>query len=243
VKTIPVVEMFGPTIQGEGALAGLSTLFLRTGLCDYRCEWCDSMHAVDPVQVKAGAERLNENEIRARLFELPWSPWLTVSGGNPAMHDLGQIVSDFHAVGRRVSVETQGSLWRDWLADVDHLTVSPKPPSSGMTSPEHDEQTAAFLTGAELALPKTHRSLKIVVFDQEDLTWARRMIRRYPEWHAFLSVGTDRPNGHEPIRMTLKGISDRYRWLCEQVVQDPYFADVRVFPQLHVIAWGHKLGV
>jgi 7-carboxy-7-deazaguanine synthase len=50
-RTYPVVEVFGPTIQGEGALAGLPTLFVRFGGCDYRCSWCDSLLAVLPEQV------------------------------------------------------------------------------------------------------------------------------------------------------------------------------------------------
>jgi 7-carboxy-7-deazaguanine synthase len=36
-RTYPVIEIFGPTIQGEGAEAGLATHFLRVGGCDYRC--------------------------------------------------------------------------------------------------------------------------------------------------------------------------------------------------------------
>ena len=44
---IRVSEIFGPTIQGEGALIGLPTVFVRTGGCDFRCSWCDSLHAVD----------------------------------------------------------------------------------------------------------------------------------------------------------------------------------------------------
>jgi hypothetical protein len=55
VATYPVVEVFGPTIQGEGAMAGLPTYFVRLGGCDWRCAWCDSMHAVDPAQVGAVA--------------------------------------------------------------------------------------------------------------------------------------------------------------------------------------------
>ena len=44
----PIV-IIGPTIQGEGALAGRPTIFVRTGGCDFRCTWRDSLHAVDPV--------------------------------------------------------------------------------------------------------------------------------------------------------------------------------------------------
>ena len=47
-----VVEVFGPTVQGEGPYAGRVCHFLRLGGCDYRCSWCDTPYAVDPAQVR-----------------------------------------------------------------------------------------------------------------------------------------------------------------------------------------------
>jgi len=47
-ELIAVSEIFGPTVQGEGALIGTQTLFVRTGGCDYRCSWCDTGYAVLP---------------------------------------------------------------------------------------------------------------------------------------------------------------------------------------------------
>ena len=47
MSQLRIAEIFGPTIQGEGALIGEPTVFVRTGGCDYRCTWCDSLHAVD----------------------------------------------------------------------------------------------------------------------------------------------------------------------------------------------------
>ena len=52
MNRFPVVEVFGPTIQGEGELAGVPTAFVRFGGCDYRCTWCDSLHAVLPEDVR-----------------------------------------------------------------------------------------------------------------------------------------------------------------------------------------------
>jgi len=37
VKMYPIIEIFGNTIQGEGALIGQQTAFVRFGGCDYRC--------------------------------------------------------------------------------------------------------------------------------------------------------------------------------------------------------------
>ena len=47
VAKIPVLEIFGPTIQGEGRVIGRKTMFVRTAGCDYRCSWCDSAFTWD----------------------------------------------------------------------------------------------------------------------------------------------------------------------------------------------------
>jgi 7-carboxy-7-deazaguanine synthase len=238
VVRLPVIEIFGPTIQGEGPDAGVPAYFVRFGGCDYRCIWCDSMHAVDPAKVRANAERLTADQIAERLGELPDGPSLVVlSGGNPALLDLGALVLALKQDGRRVAVETQGSRWRDWLADVNRLVISPKPPSSGMVGTEELNAFKAFMSNVTLASAPV---LKIVVFDQADLEWAVARHRDHPRLPLFLSAGTDVGLGEEE---TLGRLRKRYRWLCETVARWPDLRDARVQPQLHVIAWGTATGV
>lgn len=47
LSKVPVIEMFGPTIQGEGMVIGQKTMFVRTAGCDYTCAWCDSAFTWD----------------------------------------------------------------------------------------------------------------------------------------------------------------------------------------------------
>ncbi len=238
IVTLPVVEIFGPTIQGEGPDAGVPAYFVRFGGCDYRCAWCDSMHAVDPAQVRANAERLTAEGVIQRLGELPVGPELVVlSGGNPALLDLGALVLALKSDGRRVAVETQGSRWSEWLADVDRLVISPKPPSSGMAGPGEMDAFQAFMRNVS---PTSTPVLKIVVFDQADLDWAAARHQAYPYLPLFLSVGTDVGLGEGE---TLALLRERYRWLCETVPRRIDLRDARVQPQLHVIAWGTAKGV
>src|SRR4051812_6900175 len=189
VRGHPVIEIFGPTIQGEGAEAGLSTHFVRFGGCDYRCSWCDTMYAVEPAVVRATAERLSDDAIVGRLEELGGAPrWVTLSGGNPALHHLGALVGSLHERGFLVGAETQGSVWRDWLASLDRLTISPKPPSSGMAT---DRRTARFGEFMAAAIPARGISiLKIVCFDERDLEWAKAVASEFPTIPLYLSAGT-----------------------------------------------------
>lgn len=236
--TFPVVEVFGPTIQGEGPDAGLPVYFIRFGLCDYRCSWCDSMYAVDPALMReAQVPRLDVAAILERLDGLlPGARMVVLSGGNPAVHDLGELVQALHGRRLHVAVETQGSIWRPWLAQVDRLVVSPKPPSSGMATVRHEREHTRFLESAVAAGVGSYAVaglvLKYVIFDEDDLVWARVTSGGKP---CFLSVGTD-PGA------TNDQILERYTWLCGRVI-DLQLPNVKVLPQLHVLAWGHARGV
>src|SRR3954469_14267843 len=105
VRGHPVIEIFGPTIQGEGAEAGLATHFVRLGGCDSRCSWRDTMYAVDPATVRATSEPLLAAEIVERLERLEGRPeWVTLSGGNPALHRLDALVERLQDAGFKVAV-------------------------------------------------------------------------------------------------------------------------------------------
>lgn len=228
-RTFPVIEVFGPVLQGEGRMIGAQTHFVRFGYCDYRCAWCDSLFAVDPEQVQAEAEWLDVDAIIARLDALGQrTPWVTLSGGNPAIHDLGALVERLHASGRRVAIETQGTVYRPWLAQCDVVTVSPKPPSSGM--PTDHARLARFT-----ALPQSN--LKVVVFDDADFNYARDIHQRYPDRPFFIQPGN--AVGQDDTAALLRKLD----WLAQRAMRDPAMADAVVLPQLHTLMYGNRRGV
>ena len=116
---IRISEIFGPTIQGEGALIGQPTVFVRTGGCDYRCVWCDSLHAVDS-RFRADWRAMTTPEVLDRVRALSGGTPLMVSlsGGNPAIQPLGPLIRQGQAEGYRFALETQGSVSRDWFAHI-----------------------------------------------------------------------------------------------------------------------------
>jgi 7-carboxy-7-deazaguanine synthase len=236
-----VVEIFGPTIQGEGPDAGRPAHFVRFGGCEFRCTWCDSLHAVEPAQLRTHAEKLTDDDVLQRVRALPSGPSLVVlSGGNPALLDLGRLVASLHAARLDVAVETQGSRWRPWLAAVDRLVVSPKPPSSGMATSHNALNFEAFMEQASERARPGACVLKVVVFDERDLDWATALHARRPRVPLFLSPGTDVGLDEQ---QTLVRLRRRFAWLAEAVARREGLNDVRVTPQLHVIAWGPVRGV
>ncbi|WP_283196221.1 7-carboxy-7-deazaguanine synthase QueE [Rhizobium sp. AN80A] len=239
-RRIRVSEIFGPTIQGEGVLIGLPTVFVRTGGCDYRCSWCDTLHAVDS-EYRDQWTPMTVEEIWAEVVSLSGGRPLTVSlsGGNPAIQPLGPLIERGHAEGYRFALETQGSVAKDWFADLDTLVLSPKPPSSGM-----ETDWALFEDCLARAAGGPDVALKIVVFDERDYRYAREVAGRYPDLPVYLQPGnhTPPPADDDDARIDVDGIMERMLWLVGKVTKDRWF-EARVLPQLHVLLWGNRRGV
>jgi 7-carboxy-7-deazaguanine synthase len=78
---------------------------------------------------------MEPEEIWKQLQELGGEGFshVTISGGNPALlKNMDGLVELLKGNGIKLCLETQGSRWQDWMMEIDELTISPKPPSSGM---------------------------------------------------------------------------------------------------------------
>jgi len=236
MSQLRIAEIFGPTLQGEGALIGEPTVFVRTGGCDYRCSWCDSLHAVDTSYRHMWAAMTTE-AVWSEVVGLSKGRPLTVSlsGGNPAIQDFTALIARGHAEGYRFACETQGSIAKPWFADLDTLVLSPKPPSSGQTV-----DWAAFDACVLAAKGAANIVMKIVIFDDRDYAWARATADRYPLLPLYLQPGNSEVDPEVPVDP--QRLADRLLWLAEKTMNDGWFVP-RILPQLHVILWGNKRGV
>lgn len=94
------------SIQGEGALAGLPSVFIRTAGCNLRCRWCDTPYAS---RQTGGSERT----IDSLVEEVSGYPtrFVVITGGEPMLaegiHDLAKRLVDG---GRHVTIETAATL-------------------------------------------------------------------------------------------------------------------------------------
>jgi organic radical activating enzyme len=185
-----VREMFGPTLQGEGAHAGRACVFLRFGACNLECTWCDTDFAPEKSQ------RYSAAEIVARLVELDarGSRMVVVTGGEPSLQWDAELADALRAAGFRVHMESNGT--RPLAAPVDWLTVSPKP---------------QFHTGS-IALQELPASeVKVVIDDSVDEATLDRYVARYRSEHYFAQPCMNDAYAHHLAR-TLALVQARPRW-------------------------------
>jgi 7-carboxy-7-deazaguanine synthase len=241
LSKLPIMEIFGPTIQGEGMVIGQKTMFVRTAGCDYACSWCDSSFSWDG-SGKNESKMMDVHEIWEELKHLGGNgfSFVTISGGNPALlKNLGSLIDLLKKNNIKVCLETQGSKWQDWFLKIDELTISPKPPSSKM---ETDFTMLDFIIESCRANSNQNFSLKVVVFDDLDFEFAKTVYQRYCDVPFFLQVGNEHIstlNEQELTRILLK----KYEWLINKTMNDTELTNVRVLPQLHTYIWGNKRGV
>ena len=257
IKKLPLVECFGPTVQGEGKMIGYRTSFLRFGLCDYKCTMCDSMHAVDPAQVKMNATYLTPEEIVNELlavhdpnqtFSLN-ADWVTFSGGNPCIHDLKELVLRIRGLDithgeLKIAVETQGTFCPDWLLMCDVITVSPKSPGMG----EKFEQDK-FVNFCLKMMHHPGFNIKVVVFNMQDIEFLKvindlvRGIHPRLADEMYASLGNPFPPGKDhdlnsDNELKLRLLAE-YRMLTEDLLQVQDLKNVKFLPQMHVLTWAN----
>ena len=185
-----VKEMFGPTLQGEGAHAGRPCVFLRFAACNLECPWCDTDFKPE------GAARYTREEIVARLLELDKheARMVVVTGGEPTLQYDQPLADVLHAAGFRVHMESNGT--RAPEGQVDWLTVSPKP-----------QFHPASLSLVEIAPSE----VKVVIDDSVDAQVLEGYEQRYRAEHYFAQPCMD-DRYKEHLARAIELVHERPRW-------------------------------
>ena len=109
------------SIQGEGLLTGVPSVFVRTSGCNLRCRWCDTSYA----SWNPEGEKLSVEEIVAQVRQHP-AEHVVLTGGEPMVaaeiHDLtGQLAQS----GYHITIETAGTVAPEGIT-CDLASLSPK---------------------------------------------------------------------------------------------------------------------
>jgi 7-carboxy-7-deazaguanine synthase len=109
------------SIQGEGELTGIPSVFVRTSGCNLRCRWCDTKYA----SWKPEGEEMTVEEVVEKVCTFP-AAHVVLTGGEPmvakGIHDLAK---QFRDAGKHITIETAGTVAPDGIA-CDLASLSPK---------------------------------------------------------------------------------------------------------------------
>ncbi len=221
-----IAEIFH-SIQGEGMLAGVPSVFVRTSGCNLRCTWCDTPYTSwDP----QGQER--DIESITQEVERYGASHVVVTGGEPMLApQIGELT---HRLKQHITIETAGTV--DAHVRCDLMSISPKLANStpharedGRWAAQHDRLRYQPEILRRLTQLYPHQ-LKFVITDPNDLT----------EVHAIVeatAVSKSRvilmPEGIDSAIL-----ADRARWLAEICKREGY----RFSPRLHIDLWGNRRG-
>lgn len=158
------------SIQGEGLLAGVPTVFVRTSGCNLRCRWCDTPYASwNPEGNEMGIDAIME---RVRGYDCRHA---VLTGGEPmvaaGIHDLA---SALRAERMHITIETAATIDPDGIA-CDLASLSPKlansTPDPAQAGPwrERHEKTRLRPDTIRQWLGNYPSQLKFVVSGTEDL--------------------------------------------------------------------------
>lgn len=168
------------SLQGEGFLSGVPSVFIRLAGCPLRCRWCDTKYAWDK---KAGKDYSIIDITKA--IQNWQCKFVVITGGEPmigsAPHrdELIELSKQLKASGKHITIETAGIAFiPDLLCDL--MSISPKLSNSTPDDPElakiHEKSRLDIAVLREL-IDNYEYQLKFVVDSQADLHEIQQTIK------------------------------------------------------------------
>ena len=233
-RSLLVQEHF-VSVQGEGALAGTPSSFVRVTGCNLRCAWCDSpltSHA--PTGSRIALDTLVD-------FCARGPEHVVVTGGEPLLFEaITELCRRLRAEGHHVTVETAGTVWLDGL-ECDLLSISPKLAHSTPTGKdaERHERARIDLVVLRRLLDHFPWQLKPVVRADDDEI-LRHDLAEVDELLRALELGvTDHPRVFlMPEGTESDHLHAAYRRLTPHCIEHAFRLGLR----LHISLFGHTPG-
>lgn len=224
------------SVQGEGILTGVPSVFVRTSGCNLRCRWCDTPYASWKPE---GTDKTPE-EILTEIRAHPAAAHVVLTGGEPMIaKDVNALISLIRGAGYHLTIETAGTTPPP-EAGCDLASLSPKLSNSTPLPGEINEGWIRRHEQTRTNLPflrqwietAVETQLKFVISDEADLTESRRLVDSLPlpfrADHVLLM-----PEGR-----TMEELRARSAWLVEVCKAHGH----RFCHRLHIELFGNKRG-
>ena len=225
-----IAEIFY-SIQGEGVLTGVPSVFVRTSGCNLRCTWCDTPYTSwapegDDMTVAAILEAVKQHPARHTV----------ITGGEPMIApQIVDLTEAIRRLGLHITVETAGTVYQPVACDL--MSISPKLANStpheregGKWAAQHERLRHQPDVLRKL-MAEYEYQLKFVVASPGDIAEIAKML---DDLHADRSRVVLMAEG-----TTSDVIHERAPWLTEICKREGF----RYSPRLHIDLWGNRRGV
>jgi len=222
---LKIAELFY-SIQGEGSLVGVPSVFIRTSGCNLRCAWCDTPYTSWSPE---GAE-LPLDQILDEAASHP-TRHIVVTGGEPMIApEIIPLTERLRQKGFHITIETAGTVFQPVACDL--MSISPKLSNStpaGRFAAQHDRLRLQPGLLRDL-MSRYSYQLKLVVAKPDDMEEALGLVRD-------LDADRERvilmPEGADPDQ-----VRERGRWIAEICKEEGF----RYSPRLHLDLFGNRRG-
>jgi 7-carboxy-7-deazaguanine synthase len=219
------------SIQGEGMLTGVPSVFVRTSGCNLRCVWCDTPYTSWTPEGK----EMSVNEVLACVRSHP-AKHAVVTGGEPMIAPgIVELTEGIRGLGLHITIETAGTVYHRVACDL--MSISPKLENStpferegGKWVAQHErlryqpEVLRQFMSEYEY-------QLKFVVASPDDIPEIAKMLEEIQADRSRVVLMAE--------GVTSDVIRERAAWLAEICKREGF----RYSPRLHIDLWGNRRGV
>ncbi len=226
-----IAELFY-SIQGEGRLLGMPSVFVRTTGCNLRCSWCDTPYT----SWNPEGKDWSLEHILNRVKKYP-TRHVVITGGEPFLaSELAELTARLKEIGAHITIETAATTFRPVFCDL--ASLSPKLSNStpwqrqrGRFGTMHEER--------RINLPVIQRfiadydyQLKFVVEQKTDFVEVQEILNKL--------------HGVDSSRVLImaqathrKELREKAQWIVELCKKHGYGYS----PRLHIELFGNRRGL
>lgn len=222
------------SIQGEGELTGVPSVFVRTSGCNLRCTWCDTKYASwEPTGTQMTIDEIVDEVLKHGAEHV------VVTGGEPMVaKGIHELLDRFRAEGQHITIETAGTVAPEGIA-CDLASLSPKLSNSTPAEGEIGEAWRARHDSTRINLPALDAwtaeysyQFKFVVSQDRDVEELTALLDRLSATIPPIKVLL-MPEGVD--RATIRGRDETLIDLCKRL-------GYRYCNRLHIEIFGNTRG-